>query len=252
MSKPQQAVLDIAVCAGWYMKWLPVHPSGAGEHWSSSLWFCRGCLLCDSISFGFLHSHLLHKNNNKNKNKNKNKHKNHSSLWIWAVTRLRAQHPAQPISSDSQGTGRGPVAVTLKSRVGTHPDKCAYINRFFFHLFFPWWQSATYWAELEVIFWIAEGKFPSWSNSYVFCADQRFSSCLMHLKAQKNEWKKSYSSELVDNEMMIGEIMPWLYCQHNVSKGNSIEKVHFEILIPLKETEKPPKRGRCLGVLLFL
>lgn len=74
----------------------------------------------------------------------------------------------------------------------------------------------------------------------------------MHLKAQKNEWEKSYSSELVDNEMMIGEIMPWLYCQHNVSKGSSIEKVHFEILIPLKETEKLPKRGKCLGVLLFL
>lgn len=47
--------------------------------------------------------------------------------------------------------------------------------------------------------------------------------------------KKSYSPVLVDNEMMIGEIMPWLYCQHNVSEGNGIERVHFEILIPNAE-----------------
>lgn len=167
---------------------------------------------------------------------------------------VRAQHPAHPISlATFPGDTKGTSGCHTKKRGGEHilTDVLAVID-FFSHLLFPWWQSATYWAELEVIFWIAEGNFPSWSNSYVFCADQRFSSCLMHLKAQKNEWKKSYSSELVDNEMMIGEIMPWLYCQHNVSKGNSIEKVHFEILIPLKETEKPPKRGKCLGVLLFL
>lgn len=56
-----------------------------------------------------------------------------------------------------------------------------------------------------------------------------------------NEEKKSYSSVLVDNEMMIGEIMPWLYCQHNVSEGNGMERVHFEILISNPDHQKEQK-----------
>jgi len=43
--------------------------------------------------------------------------------------------------------------------------------------------------------------------------------------------KKSYSSVLVDSEMMISEIMLWLYRQHDVSEGDGIEGVHSEISI---------------------
>lgn len=132
----------------------------------------------------------------------------------------------------SLGAGRGPLAVTLKSTGEEDILTNVLTLVFFFPFVFPM-VTGSYllgragsnilncWRKFSQLI-----KFFMW---FVLIRDSLHVLCIR--KHKRENGKKSYSV-LVDNEMMIGEIMPWLYCQHNVSEGNGIERVHFAILIP--------------------
>lgn len=156
---------------------------------------------------------------------------NQRNLWIWDLARWRGQPPAQ---RPSPGARRGPPAVVPKSTGGEDILTNVLTLIFLFPFAFP----------------VMTGRYLlGRAGSNVLNCWRKFSQlikllCVLcwskilfmsYVSGSTKEWmgkKKSYSSVLIDNEMMIGEIMPWLYCQHNVSEGNSIGRVHSEILIP--------------------